>query len=115
MRGLPVLAQSPSPAEVGAQTIAIPVNPTMVLSATGAPIAPTEIQERVPPPGAGVGQPEYPKRRFVPWVVAAIVLPAALVAIVYIGGRSLGYFGGAVSFYPRDVINMPYAKEIGKA
>ena len=110
MRGLPVLAQPPSPADAGAQTIAIPVNPTMVLSASGAPIAPTEIQERVPLPGAGAGQPEYPKRRFVPWVVAAIVLAAALVAIVYIGGRSLGYFGGAVSFHPRDVINMPYAK-----
>ena len=80
MRGLPVLAQPPSPADAGAQTIAIPVNPTMVLSAQGASVAPTEIQERVPPPGAGAGQPEYPKRRFVPWVVAAIVLAAALVA-----------------------------------
>jgi len=110
MRGLPVLAQPPSPADAGAQTIAIPVNPTMVLSHRARPSPPTEIQERVPPPGAGAGQPEYPKRRFVPWVVAAIVLAAALVAIVYIGGRSLGYFGGAVSFHPRDVINMPYAK-----
>ena len=112
MRGLPVLAPppSPSPSEVGSQTIAIPVSPTLVLSATGLAVAPTEIQERVPPPGTGSGHPEYPKRRFVPWVLAAIVLAAALVVIVYIGGRSLGYFGGAVSFHPRDVVNMPYRK-----
>jgi len=51
MRGLPVLAPppSPSPSEVGSQTIAIPVSPTLVLSATGLAVAPTEIQERVPP------------------------------------------------------------------
>jgi len=110
MRGLPVLAPPPSPAEVGAQTIAIPVNPTLVLAASGVPVAPTEIQERVPPPGAGAGRPKYPKRRFVPWVVAALVLAVALVAIVYIGGRSLGYFGGAVSFHPKDVVSMPYRK-----
>jgi serine/threonine-protein kinase len=110
MRGLPVLAPSPAPSDAGAPTMAIPVNPTLVLSAQGASVAPTEIQERVPPPGAGSGQPEYPKRRFVPWVVAAIVLAAALVAIVYIGGRSLGYFGGAVSFNPRDVVGMTYPK-----
>jgi serine/threonine-protein kinase len=110
MRGLPILAPPPSPAEVGAQTIAIPVNPTLVLAASGVPVAPTEIQERVPPAGPGHGQPEYPKRRFVPWVVAAIVLAAALVVIVYIGGRDLGYFGGAVSFHPKDVVNMNYLK-----
>ena len=110
MRGLPVLAPPPSPAESGAETIAIPVNPTMVLSAQSASVAPTEIQERVAATGSGTGQPEYPKRRFVPWVLAAIVLAAALVVIVYVGGRDLGYFGGAVSFHPRDVVNMPYLK-----
>ncbi len=43
-----------------------------------------------------------------PWVVAALVLAVAFVAIVYYGGRQLGYFGGAAWFYPKDVINKPY-------
>jgi serine/threonine-protein kinase len=108
MRGLPVLAPPPSPPDAASQTIAIPVNPTLVLTAAGMPLAPTEVQERVPPPGPGAAQPEYPKRRFVPWVVAALVLAVAFVAIVYYGGRQLGYFGGAAWFYPKDVINKPY-------
>ena len=108
MRGLPVLAPPPSPPEVGAQTIAVPVNPTQVLTAAGMPVAPTEVQERVPPPGPGTGRPEYPRRRFVPWAAAAVMLAVALVAIVYYGGRALGYFGGAVSFHPTDEINKPY-------
>jgi serine/threonine-protein kinase len=110
IRGLPVLAPPPSPPDVGVQTIAIPVNPTLVMTPSGVPVAPTEVQERVPLPGAGAGQPEYQKRRFMPWVIAAVVLAVALVAIVYVGGRSLGYFGGAVSMYPTNVINMPYRK-----
>jgi len=108
MRGLPVLAPPPSQPEAAAQTMAIPVNPTLVLTAAGVPVAPTEVQERVPVPRPGSGQPEYPKRRFVPWVVAAVLLCVALVAIVYYGGRSLGYFGGAVSFHPIDEVNKPY-------
>ena len=108
MRGLPVLAPPPSPPEAAAQTMAIPVNPTLVLTAAGMPVAPTEVQDRVPSPRPGSGQPEYPKRRFVPWVLAAVLLCVALAAIVYYGGRSLGYFGGAVSFHPIDEVNKPY-------
>jgi eukaryotic-like serine/threonine-protein kinase len=108
MRGLPVLAPPPSQPEAASQTIAIPVNPTLVLTAAGRAVAPTEVQERVPSPGPGPGQPVYPKRRFVPWLVAAVLLCVALVAIVYYGGRSLGYFGGAVAFHPIDEINKPY-------
>jgi len=110
MRGLPVLAPPPLPPDVGAQTIAIPVNPTLVLTAARAPVAPTEVQERVPPSGPGAGPSEYPKRRFVPWVAAAVVLVVALVAIAYYGGRSLGYFGGTPSLHPTDVVYMPYQR-----
>jgi serine/threonine-protein kinase len=110
MRGLPVLAPPPSPLDPGAQTIAIPVNPTTIMTATGASVATTEIQERVPLPGTAGGGPEYPKRRFIPWVVAAVLLLVALGAVVYIGGRALGYFGGSSSFYPKDVISKPYLK-----
>ena len=108
MRGLPVLVPPPSSGDPGAQTIAIPVNPTQLLSASPAPIAPTEVHERVPPPGPGAGRPEYPKRRYLPWVIAAFLLAAALAAGVYFGGRSLGYFGAPASVYPRYVINKPY-------
>jgi serine/threonine-protein kinase len=110
MRGLPVLAPPPYSGDPGAQTIAIPVNPTQLLSASAPPVAPTELEERVPPPGAVGGHPEYPKRRYVPWVIAALLLAAALAAGVYFGGRSLGYFGAPASVYPRYVVNKPYLK-----
>ena len=51
MRGQPVFASLPSTDDV-AQTIAVPVNPTMILSKTGvAAVAPTELQAQVPPAG----------------------------------------------------------------
>ncbi len=107
MRGQPVFA--PPPAVIDpAQTLAVPANPTLLLSETGAVIAPTELQDQVPPPRAGGGQTELPKRRFVPWILAAVLLAAGLGAIVFYGGRSLGYFGASPSFYPSDVIGKQY-------
>jgi serine/threonine-protein kinase len=103
MRGQPVFASLPSASE-GAQTIAVPVNPTLLLAKSGDVVAPTELQQQVPPPGDGADQDQLPHRRFVPWVLAAIVLAAALGALVYFGGRSLGYFGGAPSFHPDNVV-----------
>jgi len=109
MRGQPVLAPPPSSPADQAPTLAI-APPTLLLSETGVPIAPTELQPQVPLPRDGGEKPELPKRRFVPWVLAGLVLAAALGAIVYTGGRALGYFGGKPSFHPSDVINMPYTK-----
>ncbi|MGH9172259.1 MAG: Stk1 family PASTA domain-containing Ser/Thr kinase [Acidimicrobiales bacterium] len=40
------------------------------------------------------GRPEMPKTRWIPWVVAAIVLLAALGTLVEYGGHQLGYLGG---------------------
>jgi serine/threonine-protein kinase len=109
MRGQPVLAPPPpSASNPSAPTIAIPSSPTLLLSATGAPVEPTEVQEQVPGPGPAAGKPELPKRRYVPWTIAAVVLAAALGAIVYFGGRSLGWFGGAASFRPPEEIGQPY-------
>jgi len=108
MRGQPVFAPPPSVSDAGTQTLGIAASPTLLMSEAGAQIAPTEIQEQVPPPSSGGGQPQLPKRRFVPWALAALVLAAALGAIVYVGGRSLGYFGGSASFHPGDVIGKPY-------
>jgi serine/threonine-protein kinase len=110
MRGLPVLAPQPTSSDAGEQTQAVPVSATQVLPVAGAAAALTQRQETVPLPGAGTGKPEYPRRRYVPWVLAALVLGAALGLIVYFGGRALGYFGGSPSFHPRDVISMPYRK-----
>ena len=45
-----------------------------------------------------------------PWVLAAVVLAAALGVLVYVGGRSLGYFGGKPSFRPMDVVGQNYQK-----
>ncbi|MGD1011462.1 MAG: protein kinase, partial [Acidimicrobiales bacterium] len=85
-RGLPVLAPSPTSGDPGAQTQAVPVSPTQVLPAAAAAAAPTQRQETVPLPGAGTGRPQYPRRRFLPWVLAAVLLGAALGLIVYFGG-----------------------------
>ena len=60
-------------------------------------------------PRAG-GQDELPKRRFVPWAAAAVLLAGALGALIYFGGRSLGYFGAAASFHPPNVQGQNYLK-----
>ncbi len=112
MRGQPVLAPAPAATATVAQPVAAPVNPTLVLTAAGAPLTPTAIQEALPAPapstGQGAGQTELPKRRWVPWAVSAVVLLVGLAAIVYFGGRALGYFGGEPSVHLEDVVNMNY-------
>jgi serine/threonine-protein kinase len=112
MRGQPVLAAPPAVTTGVAQTTAVPTDQTLMLAATGPAVAPTTVQETVTAGGSpsGGGPTEYPKRRWMPWAAAAIVLLAALGAIGYFGGRSLGYFGGKVSLHVRDVQGMPYQK-----
>ena len=112
MRGQPVLAPPPAAAVTAAQTTAVPTNPTLVLTAAGVAVAPTTVQAVVPTPAPApvAGQTELPKRRWVPWAVSAVVLVVGLAAIVYFGGRALGYFGGEPSVHLTDVINMPYEK-----
>ncbi|MGD0944306.1 MAG: Stk1 family PASTA domain-containing Ser/Thr kinase [Acidimicrobiales bacterium] len=109
MRGQPVLAAAPTASASAPQTMAVPTNPTLVLTAAGM-TAPTTVQETVPVSGQVPtgGQTELPKRRWVPWAVSALVLLAGLGAIVYFVGRNLGYWGGKPSVYPRNVVNMPY-------
>jgi serine/threonine-protein kinase len=108
MRDQPVLARSVHGASPGEPTIAIPASTTMIMSAPGGAAAATTVQKAVSAPKPASSKPDLPKRRFVPWLIAAVLLAAALVAIVYFGGRSLGYFGGATSFHPQDVVAKPY-------
>ena len=112
MRGQPVLAPPAAASTVAAPTIAVAANPTMVMTQAGAVVAPTTVQETVAaagsvPPGA---KNEFPKRRWVPWAVAAVVLLAGLGAIGYYAGRDLGYFGGKGWVHPKDVRGMQYQK-----
>jgi beta-lactam-binding protein with PASTA domain/tRNA A-37 threonylcarbamoyl transferase component Bud32 len=112
MRGQPVLAPPPAMTTAVPQTTAVPTDHTSVMTATGgAAAAPTTVQETVTATKGGSGAPtEYPKRRWIPWAAAAIVLLAALGAVGYFGGRSLGYFGGKASVHPTDVTGMQYQK-----
>jgi serine/threonine-protein kinase len=114
MRGQPVLAAPANPTVAVPATMAVPANPTLVLTAAGLVAAPTTVQEVVPAvssvPPAGAAPKEFPKRRWVPWVVSALVLLVGLAAIVYFGGRSLGYFGGKPSVHLTDVNHMSYPK-----
>jgi serine/threonine-protein kinase len=44
------------------------------------------------------GKPPLPKRRTLEWAIAAVALMAVMVAVVFVGGRALGYFGGNAWF-----------------
>jgi serine/threonine-protein kinase len=114
MRGQPVLAVPAVSATTAPPTIAVPANQTLVIAASGSATDMTSVQEAVsadPAAGGGaVSVTEYPKRRWIPWAVSAVVLLVGLAAIVYVGGRALGYFGGKPSVHPTDVVNMPYQK-----
>ena len=110
MRGQPVLATAPQMTTAVPQTAPVVSDQTLVLQKTGAAVAPTTVQETVTATNGGSsGTPnEYPKRRWIPWTAAAIVLLVALGAIGYYGGRALGYFGGKTSLRMQDVQGMPY-------
>ena len=109
MRGQPVFAPMPQ-GDAGAQTLAIVPDQTLLIAQSGGPVPPTQVQEQVPGPPDGGGQDELPKRRFVPWAAAAVLLAAALGALIYFGGRSLGYFGAAASLHPPNVVGQNYLK-----
>ena len=109
MRGQPVFASLPQ-GDAGAQTLAIVPDQTLLIAQSGGPVPPTQVQEQVPGPPEGGGQDELPKRRFVPWAAAAVLLAGALGALIYFGGRSLGYFGAAASFHPPNVQGQNYLK-----
>jgi len=48
--------------------------------------------------------PEMPRRRWIPWVVAGVLLLVALGLLVYYGGRQLGYFGGTADVRVPSVV-----------
>jgi beta-lactam-binding protein with PASTA domain/tRNA A-37 threonylcarbamoyl transferase component Bud32 len=73
-------------------------NPTIAMAPTAtSAMAATEIRQ-----SSEVSRPEMPKRRWVGWTAAGVLLAVLLALLVYFGGRSLGYFGAGGYFH------MPY-------
>jgi serine/threonine-protein kinase len=108
-QGVPVLAFTPYPGDVTgsmAATQALAVNPTTIMAgAAGMTAATAAVDSRSEGGGAPSGQgPEMPKRRWIPWVVAGIVLAALLALLVYAGGRQLGWFGAKSSVRVPNIV-----------
>ncbi len=117
VQGMPVHALSPAfvgGAGLGAAaTQVLSYSPTTVLpSAAGAAGlaegTATSVQPRTEaaggPPG---GRPPMPKRRWIPWATAGVLLLVALLLLVYYGGRQLGYFGATGYVRVPGVVNFP--------
>ncbi len=93
-------------------TQAFAANPTTVLPAGAATAATvTSVQHRSElVDGTPGGRPEMPKRRWLGWTIAGILLAALLAVLVYVGGRSLGYFGSTAYFHLPDVKGLTLAQ-----
>jgi beta-lactam-binding protein with PASTA domain/tRNA A-37 threonylcarbamoyl transferase component Bud32 len=58
--------------------------------------------------GGRRGRPELPKRRWIGWTLALLILAAALAFLVYTSGRALGYFGASGYFHMPDELGQKY-------
>src|SRR5580658_681960 len=84
-------AVAPPPLGSLASSATSAVSPPFAPPATGAP-------RRVE------GKPPLPKTRTLEWAAAAVLLICAILAIAYVGGRALGYFGGKPWFPAPNVV-----------
>jgi beta-lactam-binding protein with PASTA domain/tRNA A-37 threonylcarbamoyl transferase component Bud32 len=100
-QGQPVLAGAGAGALAGAAVAAVGAAATQVISpvatatsvlpgAVGSPYAAVEHRTETSEPAVS---PEMPRRRWLPWVIAGLLLLVAIGFLVYYGGRQLGYFG----------------------
>jgi beta-lactam-binding protein with PASTA domain/tRNA A-37 threonylcarbamoyl transferase component Bud32 len=93
------LAAATAPGTAGAGVGGTATGATQVLGALGTTATlPTAEQGDARGGAAAPREPELPKRRVLPWAAAAVLLLVALGAIVYSGGRALGYFGSGGYF-----------------
>jgi eukaryotic-like serine/threonine-protein kinase len=58
-------------------------------------------------PGGPPTAPTMPRRRWIPWAIAGIVLLAALVPLAIYGAHQLGYLGGKGYLYMPKVVGQP--------
>jgi beta-lactam-binding protein with PASTA domain/tRNA A-37 threonylcarbamoyl transferase component Bud32 len=114
-QGSPVMAMSSlagAPTVVGATQMLAPLGATQAVVASpttvlpvGAPLPGGEVAANgTDAAGSPPRGPEMPKRRWVGWTLAGIVLAAALAFLVYAGGRQLGYFGASGYFAMPDEV-----------
>jgi len=71
---------------------------TAVLGAGAGAVTGTTSTSPVGKVASAQESPKMPKRNWIPWVLAALLLAAALVTLVDYGGHQLGWFGGAQYF-----------------
>ena len=104
-QGAPVLAMGAglgATEAVGLTQAVVPATTALLIGAGGAAAA-TVAQPKTELVSPGGGQPQLPKRRWVAWTLIGLLLLAALILLVYGGGRALGYFGSDTFIHMPDV------------
>jgi serine/threonine-protein kinase len=104
-QGAPVLAMGAglgATEAVGLTQAVVPATTALLIGAGGAAAA-TVAQPKTELVSPGGGQPQLPKRRWIAWTLIGLLLLAALILLVYGGGRALGYFGSDTYIHMPDV------------
>jgi beta-lactam-binding protein with PASTA domain len=115
-QGAPVMAMATAGSfgmGMGATQMLAPMGATQAIAASpttmrptgdGMAVAATSIQQRSELAGGTPSEkPEMPRRRWIGWTLVGLLLAALLAVLIYVGGRSLGYFGAAGYFSMPDV------------
>ncbi|MGO9560978.1 MAG: Stk1 family PASTA domain-containing Ser/Thr kinase [Acidimicrobiales bacterium] len=106
-QGAPVLAMGAGAGATQAIGLTQAVVPATTALAIGGAATATIAQPKTEIVSAGDSQPQLPKRRWIVWTLAGLLLAAALVLLVYGGGRALGYFGSEPFLHMPDVKYKP--------
>ncbi|MGH9297060.1 MAG: Stk1 family PASTA domain-containing Ser/Thr kinase, partial [Acidimicrobiales bacterium] len=89
---------------LGATQAIVPNATTMLPTESRPSSVATSVQQRSElVGGAPAERPEMPKRRWIGWVLAGLILAVLLAVLLYLGGRWLGYFGAEGYLHLPDV------------